>query len=113
MFLTEMSDIVDEDRVILLGATNHPELLDKAMNRRFKKIIYIGLPELPDRIELFKKKLAKKRNTLIEDDYRDLGKSSEGYSNDDIDKLITNTFSNVHYKCELAQYFIKIDEKLF
>ena len=71
------------------------------------------MPELPDRIAMFTKKLAKRKNTLTEPDYLDLGKSTEGYSSDDINKLIMNTFTNVNQKCIEAEFFIKIEDKLY
>lgn len=38
--------------VILIAATNHPQLLDPAIWRRFNSIITIDLPDLEQRIEL-------------------------------------------------------------
>jgi AAA+ superfamily predicted ATPase len=39
---------------ILIAATNHPELLDKAIWRRFNTVIEIGLPQEGEIIELIK-----------------------------------------------------------
>lgn len=35
----------EEDRILLVGATNRPEELDDAARRRFTKRLYIPLPE--------------------------------------------------------------------
>ena len=36
----------DNDRVLLVGATNRPQELDDAARRRFTKRLYIPLPEV-------------------------------------------------------------------
>lgn len=37
---------------VLIAATNHPELLDPAISRRFDRTINIGLPNQPERIKI-------------------------------------------------------------
>ena len=115
MFLTEagVETPIADKYVVLLGATNLPWDLDEAMKRRFEQKIYIPLPKLDDRIDIMKKMLAKKRNRLTEEDFRDAGKSTEGYTSDDINKLMNKTFRSIENKCLKAKCYIKIDEKLF
>lgn len=36
---------VDDERILLVGATNRPQELDEAARRRFVKRLYIPLPE--------------------------------------------------------------------
>lgn len=43
----------DEDRFLLIGATNRPQELDEAARRRLVKRLYIPLPDLP--VSHFKK----------------------------------------------------------
>lgn len=43
---------------VIIGATNHPELLDKAIWRRFDRNINIPLPEIEERNKLFERGLA-------------------------------------------------------
>lgn len=45
---------------VIIGATNHPELLDKAIWRRFDRNIYIPMPEYIQRQELIIRGLGKK-----------------------------------------------------
>lgn len=72
------------DGVLVLGATNVPWELDPAIRRRFEKRIYIPLPDLVARSTMFKIRIGKTPHTLTEEDFEELGKTSEGYSGSDI-----------------------------
>ena len=54
--LTEMDGFGTNSGVIILAATNRADILDKALLRagRFDRQIHVDLPELSDRIEIFK-----------------------------------------------------------
>ena len=64
--LTEMDGFGSNSGVIILAATNRADILDKALLRagRFDRQIYVELPELNDRKEIFKVHL---RNVKIDD----------------------------------------------
>ena len=53
--LTEMDGFGSNNGVIILAATNRADMLDKALLRpgRFDRQIYVDLPELTDRMEIF------------------------------------------------------------
>ncbi|PWR71083.1 CDC48 family AAA ATPase [Methanospirillum stamsii] len=55
-FLTEMDGLVDLRDVVVMGATNRPDIVDPALLRsgRFDRLIYIGEPGLNDREEILK-----------------------------------------------------------
>ncbi|HPY59849.1 MAG TPA: CDC48 family AAA ATPase [Methanospirillum sp.] len=55
-FLTEMDGLVDLKDVVVMGATNRPDIVDPALLRsgRFDRLIYIGEPGTTDRIEVLK-----------------------------------------------------------
>ena len=55
-FLTEMDGIGNSDGVLVVGATNRPEMIDDALLRpgRFDKLIYIPPPDLTTREAIFK-----------------------------------------------------------
>ena len=48
-----------DDGVLLIGATNHPRLLDSAAWRRFDKIVTFPLPDIAMRREIFDKVMAR------------------------------------------------------
>ncbi|MCE7733817.1 MAG: AAA family ATPase [Candidatus Heimdallarchaeota archaeon] len=55
-FLTEMDGIDRKGRIIVVGATNRPELMDPAILRpgRFDRLIYVPTPDVDARREIFK-----------------------------------------------------------
>ena len=69
--------------IIVIAATNTPWDLDEALRRRFEKRIYIPLPDLQGRVDLFRMNM----NTLeVSSDvnYEELARKSNGYSGSDI-----------------------------
>jgi len=52
--LTEMDGIEDRKGVFLMAATNRPDIVDPAVLRpgRFDKILYVGLPNDQDRVDI-------------------------------------------------------------
>ncbi|NVK05108.1 MAG: ATP-dependent zinc metalloprotease FtsH [Flavobacteriia bacterium] len=54
--LTEMDGFGTNEHVIVMGATNRADILDRALMRagRFDRLIYVDLPELNERREIFK-----------------------------------------------------------
>ena len=83
--LTEMDGFETNSGVIILAATNRADILDSALLRagRFDRQIYVDLPELKDREEIFKVHL--KPLELAEDiDYAFLAKQTPGFSGADI-----------------------------
>ena len=84
--LTEMDGIngkSKELKLYVIGATNKPWTLEAGFLRRFQKRIYVTLPDIASRINLFNQYTAplKKENTLKNED---LARFSEGYSASDI-----------------------------
>jgi transitional endoplasmic reticulum ATPase len=55
-FLTEMDGLQDLKDVVVMGATNRPDIIDPALLRtgRFDRLIYIGEPSQQDRIEVMR-----------------------------------------------------------
>jgi AAA+ superfamily predicted ATPase len=65
MLLKSIDDIsLVDDGVLLIGATNHPMLLDSAAWRRFDKIVNFPLPDAVMRKEIFEKILARITGTF-------------------------------------------------
>jgi len=83
--LTEMDGFETNSGVIILAATNRADILDSALLRagRFDRQIYVDLPELKDREDIFKVHL--KPLKLAEDvDISFLAKQTPGFSGADI-----------------------------
>ena len=83
--LTEMDGFGSNNGVIVLAATNRADMLDKALLRpgRFDRQIYVDLPELTDRMEIFNVHLRKiKVNSKL--DIEQLARQTQGFSGADI-----------------------------
>ncbi|OQR86663.1 katanin p60 ATPase-containing subunit [Achlya hypogyna] len=78
----EKTDI-ENNRVMVLAATNLPWQIDEAMRRRLTKRVYIPLPDLHGRRALFQLNL-KKVDVADDVNYDTLATTTEGYSGDDI-----------------------------
>ena len=89
ILLMEMDGLLSssEDRIVVIGATNLPELLDPAFRRRFEKRIYVPLPDFEARKEIFRIHL---RGIELADDVDlgELAKLTEGYTGHDITLII-------------------------
>lgn len=85
-FLKEMDGIMDKGKTLqlyVIGATNKPWSLDSPFLRRFQKRIYVPLPDLKARLEMFKLYTAPlKLDPSV--DLNQIAKLTEGYSGSDI-----------------------------
>jgi len=71
--------------VILIGATNHPQLLDEAAWRRFDEVVEFSLPD-----EDMRKKILQKVTASLgcDIDYQMLASKTEGFSGSDLRMMI-------------------------
>lgn len=83
--LTEMDGFGTDTNVIVLAATNRADILDKALMRagRFDRQIYVDLPDLNERREIFKVHL-KPLKVVKSLDIEFLAKQTPGFSGADI-----------------------------
>lgn len=86
--LTEIDGLITLQNVVVIGATNRPDILDPALLRpgRFDRRIYVPPPDYEARLEILKIKT--KNMPLAEDvNLEELAKRMEGYSGADIDSV--------------------------
>uniref|UniRef100_A0A674GB83 vesicle-fusing ATPase n=1 Tax=Taeniopygia guttata TaxID=59729 RepID=A0A674GB83_TAEGU len=108
-FLVQMQGVgVDNEGILVLGATNIPWVLDSAIRRRFEKRIYIPLPEDHARAAMFKLHLGSTPNDLKDSDYRELGKRTDGYSGADISIIVRDALMQPVRKVQSATHFKKV-----
>ena len=90
-FLTYLIDSQDtsvDNDVIVVGATNRPELLDAALMRpgRFDKIVYVPPPDFANRLEILQ--VATCKIPLASDvNLNEIATRTEGYSGADLENL--------------------------
>lgn len=86
--LTEMDGILTLEDVVVIAATNRPDIVDPAILRpgRFDRLIYVPDPDEDARLEIFK--IYTKEMPLAKDvNIGDLARMSKGYSGADIEAL--------------------------
>lgn len=77
----------NDDRLLIIGATNRPQELDEAARRRFTKRIYIPLPDDKARCQIIKTQMSKGKSALLEDDLNFISNKTVGYSGADMTTL--------------------------
>lgn len=77
----------DEDRILVVGATNRPHELDEAARRRFVKRLYIPLPEHEARKQIVDNLLSNERHNLKCSDINNIAECSKNYSGADMANL--------------------------
>ncbi|TRO65557.1 ATP-dependent zinc metalloprotease FtsH [Christiangramia sabulilitoris] len=84
--LTEMDGFGTNTNVIVIAATNRADVLDKALMRagRFDRQIYVDLPDLNERKEIFEVHLGPLKKVADELDTEFLAKQTPGFSGADI-----------------------------
>ncbi|MFX1576375.1 MAG: CDC48 family AAA ATPase [Promethearchaeota archaeon] len=101
--LAEMDGMEELKGVVVIGATNRPEIIDKALLRpgRFDRIIMVPPPDKDARIEILK---VHTRNMPLADDvdFEQIAKTTEGYSGADLANLVR----------EAGMYAIRHEDKL-
>ena len=86
--LTEMDGIVSLQNVVVIGATNRPDILDPALLRpgRFDRLIYVPAPDTQSILRIFE--IYTENMPLSKDvDLESLANAAKGYSGADIEAL--------------------------
>ena len=86
--LTEMDGIMRLEDVVVIAATNRPDIIDPAVLRpgRFDRLIYVPAPDEKARLEIFK--IYTKNMPLAKDvNLEELAKATKGYSGADVEAL--------------------------
>ncbi|XP_020585317.1 protein SUPPRESSOR OF K(+) TRANSPORT GROWTH DEFECT 1-like [Phalaenopsis equestris] len=106
--LVQMQGVGNNDqKVLVLAATNTPYALDQAIRRRFDKRIYIPLPDLKARQHMFKVHLGDTPNNLTESDFESLACRTEGFSGSDISVCVKDVLFEPVRKTQDAMFFTK------
>ena len=86
--LVEMDGFGKNEGVIVMSATNRPDILDKALLRpgRFDRTIYVGLPDVRERLEILKVH-TKNKKLKTDVDLANIAKTTTGFSPADLENL--------------------------
>ena len=89
--LVEMDGFAPNDGVILVAATNRPDVLDKALLRpgRFDRQVVVGLPDLVGREAILRVHLEKRKVPLNKEvNIKDVAKGTPGLAGADLENLV-------------------------
>lgn len=86
--LTEMDGLLSLKSVVVIGATNRPDILDPALLRagRFDKVIEIPVPDKSARFEILK--IHSRKMPLEHVDLKELAELTEGFTGADLENLV-------------------------
>jgi len=90
-FLTELDGLVELRNVVIIAATNRPDIVDPALLRpgRFDRLLYVPPPGLEARKQIFK--IHTRKTPMLPDvNLDDLAKMTDGYTGADI-ASVSNT----------------------
>lgn len=93
-WLTQLNDCVEKN-VFVIGTTNRIDHIDRAVIRhgRIDQIIYVGLPDIECRKQLFELELGKRPHDLgINID--EMARITDGYTSSDISNMVRETAKN-------------------
>ncbi|XP_047119834.1 ATPase family protein 2 homolog isoform X1 [Schistocerca piceifrons] len=114
--LTEMDGVTPLGNVTVVGATNRPDRIDKALLRpgRLDRIIYVPLPDADTRREIFMLQLGRRTPVASDVNVEELVQSTEGYSGAEVlavcheaalkaleDDLETDVVAHKHFQAAL------------
>ncbi|XP_054283968.1 fidgetin-like protein 1 isoform X2 [Macrosteles quadrilineatus] len=77
----------EEDRILVIGATNRPQELDEAARRRLVKRLYIPLPDHPARCQMVQTLMSSERHDLTVTEVEEIAALTDGYSGADMKTL--------------------------
>ncbi|CAM0946751.1 unnamed protein product [Alopecurus aequalis] len=100
----------NDDKVLVLAATNTPYALDQAVRRRFDKRIYIPLPDLKARQRMFKVHLGDTPHSLAKIDFESLARRTDGFSGSDIAVCVKDVLFEPVRKTQDAMFFFRSDD---
>ncbi|KAL7184882.1 hypothetical protein ACSBR2_026933 [Camellia fascicularis] len=100
----------NDEKVLVLAATNTPYALDQAIRWRFDKRIYIPLPDLKASQHMFKVHLGDTPHDLTESDFAQFTCKTEGFSGSDISVCVNEVLFETVRKTQDAEIFTKTSD---
>ena len=110
--LTELDGLVSLENVVVIGATNRPDIVDPAVLRpgRLDRLVYVPAPDEQTRLQIFR--LYTKAMPLAEDvDITYLATITKGFSGADIDTVAREAAMNALRRSQGAEKVLMQDFK--
>lgn len=77
----------NDDRILVVGATNRPQEIDEAARRRLAKRLYIPLPEAEARRKIVANLMGREKSQLNAEELEGIVRSTDGFSGADMTQL--------------------------
>lgn len=77
----------DDERILIVGATNRPQELDEAARRRLVKRLYVPLPDQEARRQILENLMRLERCSLTAEQIRTVAQATDGFSGADMKVL--------------------------
>jgi SpoVK/Ycf46/Vps4 family AAA+-type ATPase len=90
----KVGSATNDERILVIGATNRPQELDDAARRRLVKRLYIPLPEHEARRSLVAHLVRNEKHSLTAQDFENIASKCAGYSGSDINAVCTEAALN-------------------
>ncbi|CAH6421128.1 Metallopeptidase [uncultured virus] len=112
--LVEIDGFTNNDNIMVIGATNMPDVLDSALLRRFEKEIIFELPNKEERQELFelfikKLKMSDDFNNNKEKFIKKLAELTAGLTGSDISNIANQSAANFMKKLNISNQLKDLD----
>ena len=83
----------ENDKILIIGATNRPFELDEAVRRRLEKRLYIPLPSIEGRSQLMSHVIHQQKDDIKidikDEELVEISEKTKGYSGADLKSLLT------------------------
>ncbi|KAK6089573.1 hypothetical protein P3W45_001455 [Vairimorpha bombi] len=77
----------NDDKILVIGATNRPQEIDEAAVRRLVKRVYVSLPDDGARMKMVENLVREFKNNLSQEDFKEISNITDGYSGSDMFNL--------------------------
>ena len=108
--LTELDGFTQETGVIIIGATNFPQLLDQALTRpgRFDRNVVVPLPDVRGRVQILKHHM-KKVKVEAKVDPSIIARGTPGFSGADLENLVNQAAVHASRKKQKTVTIVDFD----
>jgi len=90
-----MDGFENSSNIIIIGATNQQDKIDDALLRpgRFDRKIEVKLPEVEERVDIFKLKLRTRKNKITEEEIKRCAELTQFLSGSEIEVIVNESAS--------------------
>lgn len=101
----------ENERILIVGATNRPQELDEAARRRLVRRLYIPLPDLNARVQILNNLLKSEDTNITAEQIERVGELTKGFSGADMKTLCSEaSMGPIRILSESQMNQVEVDE---